>query len=100
MNIPEAEKDARTYKPVVGKFTENPRLEEMHSARSRKIYYIYIFCALVFADQFNIRCRRSGVSQQQNGEHFPRLEIQLYIVLDPWFQSQILRSVYTEARVP
>ena len=32
--------------------------------------------------------------QQQNEEHFSRLEIQLYIVQDPWFQSQILRSVY------
>ena len=31
--------------------------------------------------------------QQQNEEHFSRLEIQLYIVQDPWFQSQILRSV-------
>ena len=32
--------------------------------------------------------------EQQNEEHFSRLEIQLYIVQDPWFQSQILRSVY------
>ena len=41
-----------------------------------------------------MQCRRSGVPQQQNEEHFSRLEIQLYIVQDPWFQSQILRSVY------
>ena len=32
--------------------------------------------------------------KKQNEEHFSRLEIQLYIVQDPWFQSQILRSVY------
>ena len=37
-----------------------------------KICYIYIFCVLVFMDQVysNMRCRRSGVPQQQNKEHF------------------------------
>ena len=38
--------------------------------------------------------------QQQNEEHFSRLESQLYIVQDPWFQSQIFVVFIREARVP
>ena len=45
MNIPEAENTLE--KPLVGKFKE--KLEARRNPLG-KIYYIYVFCALVFTD--------------------------------------------------
>ena len=65
MNIPEAVECATqaASRQIHGKF--EPRRNPFG-----KIYDIYIFCALVFTDQFNMRCRRSGVPQQLNEGHF------------------------------
>ena len=47
-----------------------------------------------------MRCQRLGVPQQQNEEHFSRLEIQLYIVHGSWFKVKFFVVFIREARAP
>ena len=45
------------------------------------------------------RWRGSGVPQQEKEDHSSGLEIQLYILQDPWCPGQILRSLIWEERL-
>ena len=79
MDIPEAGKCANTQ-------AASRQIHRKPQARRNslgKIYYIYIFCALVFTDPVQLCGVGDQEFQQQNEEHFSRLEIQLYIVQDP-----------------
>ena len=59
-----------------------------------KIYYIYIFCALVFTDPVQYAVSEIRSFSNRTKSIFLDSKFSFTIVQDLWFQSQILRSVY------
>ena len=82
----------RYHKPLVDKFTENPKLEEIHSVRSITFISSVLYFSLI---QFNMHCRRSGLPQHNRTKSIFLVSKFSFTLHRIHRFRVILRSVYT-----